>query len=833
MQQPNSPDIALENLCAIRSQVEEVLQPRLTESDTRCKVIDRILKEVIGWDEAQIHREEYEREHGKFIDYVLNRSDSTLIVEAKRSGETFDLPLTGKLAAGSHLSLSSDKKLEAHLSQAVSYAQHKDAPIAVLSNGPQWILVDCVWRTQGRTHDTVVIRSLEELVRHISLFWAILSPFGVGVEALRKAISGQDSRRRPAYQRTLLESLYDPNEVIQRNPISDRLQPLLESYFGDLIHRMDLLAECYCETGRQAQHSKEIQSLLRDRIPNFGAPIKAITVKRKSAEPFQEDISASLLGQESGRLILLLGGVGVGKTTFLHRFFHNILDESVRDKSVWLYVDFLRLSTQDKEIAEFIATESLNTLENRYSQLKLSEWERLQEIYESELSGKRRGVWRPLYEHDRKEYELRVSTFLEEQMRNKRNHLLMTVKLISKRLGLAPIIILDNPDQLDAETQKQAFLEALSISTSVPCTVILTLREETYSATRDNLPFDTHQSLIYHVTAPDLASVFRARLNSLRTRHEDTRIELEARQGARVSGVSAVEFFDMIINSIQNNSNSLLLFDCLSANDIRQALEMFRAFLTSGHTNTDEFIRTYLTSGYYSVPFHALVRSLSLRDRQFYSTNETYLCNLFAYSDDGSYFHTTKLKVLRRLMDANNDSAPAGKGFVSVERLFAELSERILDEARLRSLLDSLARSRLVQGDEHGWSISERDRFVKGTAAAAFYLKVLVSDFSYLDQVVLDTPIKQVNYYNTLSELTERSLKETDRFRKLKLRLDRVETFLSYLKSEEQKDEQQLRSLGTVDVQPHSEIKLIQERFSEQKQEILDGASRRFSRARN
>ena len=831
MQRPTTADIAVENFRTVREQVEETSNSDLTETDTRCKAIDPILRDLLGWDESQIERESRETEHGTFLDYLLTGERAPFVVEAKRMGETFTLPPTGALIAGSNLSLSKNKKLKEHISQASSYSLDLDLPIAVISNGLQWVIIDSVRRSQGKRYDSIVIRTLDELEEHLPLFWAILSPFGKGIDALREAIPEQDDLNRPGFEKTLLEDRYFPNEVIEHNPNSDRLQPLLESYFGDLIDNERLLAECYCETGKQAQYSKEIQSLLRNPSPNLGAPVKEMEVRRRSAKPLQQAVTASMTGKKSGRLILLLGGVGVGKTTFLHRFFHHILDEETKGRSVWLYVDFLKLSAQEKEIAGFIASESLDSLDQRYASLKLSELEQLHEMYELELNQKRRGVWKSIYESNRAEYDRREADFLERQLEDSRRHLLKTLTLVSRNRNLCPILLLDNSDQLDAGTQKKAFLEAVSLSKSVECTVIVALREETYLATKDALPFDTHQSFLYYITAPDLASVFRARLKALQKRREDAAIELQARLGARVSQVNTISFFENVIRSIQKNRNSLMLFECLSARDIRQALEMFRAFLTSGHTNTDEFIAASLTSAEYAVPLHVLVRSLALRDRKFYSSNETYIYNVFSYSQGVSYSHTTRLRVLRRLLQASNSASPAGKGFVSVESLYSEFSTRIVDEVHLRSLLHSLATFRLVQGDQHGWIITSRDRYVKATAAAAFYLQFLVMEFGYLDQVLLDTPIKQPRYFDSLDQLTKKILFEKDYFQRQKLRVDRVKVFLKYLESEERKDNEHLQSLSDDTYSPNSEIGPILDRFSEQEQEILEGSLKSYRAA--
>lgn len=63
----------------------------LSEADTRGKIIDEILKNVLSWSESDITRET--RVDGGYIDYVLTLDGSPLIVvEAKKSGLYFEIP---------------------------------------------------------------------------------------------------------------------------------------------------------------------------------------------------------------------------------------------------------------------------------------------------------------------------------------------------------------------------------------------------------------------------------------------------------------------------------------------------------------------------------------------------------------------------------------------------------------------------------------------------------------------------------------------------------------------------------------------------------------------
>lgn len=63
---------------------------RITEADTRANILDRLIHEVLEWPRGSVSREK----HGKvvYLDYELSRGIPLLVIEAKASGETFQIP---------------------------------------------------------------------------------------------------------------------------------------------------------------------------------------------------------------------------------------------------------------------------------------------------------------------------------------------------------------------------------------------------------------------------------------------------------------------------------------------------------------------------------------------------------------------------------------------------------------------------------------------------------------------------------------------------------------------------------------------------------------------
>jgi len=78
-------DHAAERMRSLLVDIEQYKHTVVTEQDTRLKIIDRVLSEVLGWPLSEISTED-RAGHG-YIDYKLTVNGlARLIVEAKRDG---------------------------------------------------------------------------------------------------------------------------------------------------------------------------------------------------------------------------------------------------------------------------------------------------------------------------------------------------------------------------------------------------------------------------------------------------------------------------------------------------------------------------------------------------------------------------------------------------------------------------------------------------------------------------------------------------------------------------------------------------------------------------
>ena len=118
------------------------------ESDTRLKVVDRILFEVLNWKHESVFTEPPTQ--SGYIDYLLTTGEhrGVLVIEAKRAGhlkpatksnEVMHVALTGPVV----------KPLVPGINQAMNYAMENGVSVAVVADGNTWLFFKAS-RTDGK-----------------------------------------------------------------------------------------------------------------------------------------------------------------------------------------------------------------------------------------------------------------------------------------------------------------------------------------------------------------------------------------------------------------------------------------------------------------------------------------------------------------------------------------------------------------------------------------------------------------------------------------------------------------------------------------------------------
>ena len=147
-----------------------------------------MLGEVLDWPNDQINREE--NANPGFMDYVLILNRRVAVLEAKKSGDSFRLPLD--ITASKSFTLNGIIRkvanLQAHIDQVLSYCFKNGIEYAIVSNGTQFVVfravrVDGIHIGQGRV---VVFNGFDDMDKRFVDFWGLLSRPAVESNSLQR-----------------------------------------------------------------------------------------------------------------------------------------------------------------------------------------------------------------------------------------------------------------------------------------------------------------------------------------------------------------------------------------------------------------------------------------------------------------------------------------------------------------------------------------------------------------------------------------------------------------------------------------------------------------------
>ena len=469
------------------SEIANSIMPSWTEADTRAKLIDPLFRECLGWDEKDIVRETHV--HKGFIDYVFSIDGfKKFVLEAKEVGLSFQIPeaLNNRkyVIAGT---ISTDKAILAAIEQTQRYCIEKGVLFGVVSNGEQYIIFEAFkfgedWRN-GRC---LVFHSMEDIQKNFVQFWNVLNKNSVRNGSLKRYVS--DETESITFQ-TPLDLVHAKDSPLARNNLSPILEPILEYAFADLIEewQREVLKSCYV---RKKEYEDASQHLGRhfDRPPGFAKKynVESILEMPGTQHTFQQayDHSEQFLRASGpqGTLILLMGGIGCGKTTFLHHFFNFVVGD--RKQTIWFYVDFTNAPPQLENVEQYIYRCIIEDYDRRHR-------EKLQDF--------------------RKKLE---SAGMSPLKPDKKDIMILFSELMLS--GFTISLVLDNADQhahVYPKYQEYLLQLAKSLTNTLRTITIVTLREESFFKSTMSGVLDAFVQPTFHLASPSFEHLVRSRIN--------------------------------------------------------------------------------------------------------------------------------------------------------------------------------------------------------------------------------------------------------------------------------------------------------------------------------
>jgi GTPase SAR1 family protein len=738
------------------------------EATTRLQLIDRLFFDCLGWSRDDVYLEEpYD---GQYADYTFVFPRKLLIVEAKKEGVYFELPAgPPRLEQSIQSLLRTTPELRAAMEQVARYCQQRGVPYAAVSNGHQ-LVVFVASRSDGKPPFegmAIVFSSFVQMRDSFLDLWNLLSKNALEQQLLRSRLAGQVEVNLPRK----LSAIIRPYPGTKgRNPFQSSMKAVSEFILEDVVRARELertfLKACYCASGALSEYSLLNKQILQARYHALfdeerPGPAIAPAVDHGIVNP--EFLAQSF----SRRPVLLIGDVGVGKTTFIRRFISD--DAAFATTAIAIYIDFGSKGTLTNDLRAFIVSEIDRQLAED-CQIDTQAESFVRRIYSPELNRFAAGVNRPLKTKKPGLYQQKEIELLEELVSNREEHVRRSLAEVSGDLRKQIVIFLDNTDQRTEQDQQAVFLVAQELAERWQAMIYVTLRPETYHSSMKRGTLTGYHPKAFTIAPPRVDKVIRKRL-IFGLRLTSGQIPLGAAVRASHMDLTSLEILLRVFlrssrwhDAAPRRDDLMRCVENLSSGNVRLALDLVRGFFGSGHVDTQKIINKVRDEGGYVIPLHEFHRAIIYGDNVHYDPSRSPIANVFDITSIDPKEHFLQPIVLAYLRHPAIEGTD--EGFVPVERVYQYcqglgFTPEQIDVAIIRCfgkrLIETVARRIPIPGQIDGFGI-------RPTPIGLYHIQELLGNFTYLDAVVVDTPIldDQLEHYiqdvHTLADRVERAI---------------------------------------------------------------------------
>lgn len=798
------------------------------EADTRHKIIDFVIHDFLSWPKNRVAVEEYI--NPGYADYILKKEngEDLLFIEAKKEGVFFDLPIPYSTSEKSAYipikKLVSDGKIKAALKQVRTYCFDTGCEYAGITNGHEWIFFKTF--EKGRRWEDLqafVIRGLTYFTGEYTKAINALSFIAITENAsLSSLLTTYKPKDRGIYYPK--EKIHSYSHPISSNRLASTLRPLANNYFGVISDDdADFMDKCYVSQREYNSTFEGIQILIHDSLTPYFKEygVQQLDDTGKGGK-LGGRLTKNLKKGRKGEVLVLFGGKGAGKSTFIKRLLHHKQPRWLNEHAVVSIIDLLKVPEEKEVIREYIWSQLVSSLDkdsilnsNRDELVEKLFQDRFQVAVKQNLSG---------LDPTTEAYNLKLNDLVSEW---KEDYIYCAKCLVNywSMQSKGVIIVVDNTDQYSSSMQDFCFTSAQEISSALECVTLISMREERFYDSKIHGVLDAFQNSGFHISSPNPSEVFKKRLNYTISLLNNKQV-LENRFGSIDEDVAdeCNVYLRILEREFSNQRSPLTNFlSACSHGDTRLSLDLFNSFLLSGYTNVDEMI----SAGNWNFQIHQVIKPVMIPNRYFYDESLSDIPNIYQLRSNRQASHFTGLRILRKISKGSDRTSPSYHSIAELKSYFSETFNMVEDFERN---IDVLLKHSFIESNNRLDSYSQSVDSVKVTTYGLYMINELAYYFTYLDLICTDCGMYEEKSSNYLCEAARKEYRlftQGDRLSRIKVRLERVEYFLDYLSAEEARE----RDMYSLEM-PESEMFTYKakEGFSKEKRRVMKSAIRQTNK---
>lgn len=752
--------------------------PYWNEAQNRFQFVDRLLLECLGWEHPLIEVERTDESGGR-ADYLLGKPVKAAL-EAKREARVFAFPPNARPNSSRKLKSLTDACpiFKAACTQVIHYCALNGAKIAIVCNGPQLVLFQASISGQSPLDgDCFVFDGFQSYLDNFQILWKFLSPEGVYEN---RALQELVSIRNPRIPQKASTQITEPFGYRYRTSFQENLRTLATILLDDIEEnpeiRRDFYRECYVPLEANNRHilqSKKVIAAKYQRASDNGVSPARLSTSIRGGKV---ELDAGVSSLVSAKPIVIIGDVGVGKTSFFENL-HETIKDTNKSANCYLHVNLGEEAALSNRVSEYVLSDIPKRLKSEYG-IDIESRDMLGKVYQKDLADFDNAPEALLKQVDEAAYLKAKIQFLSEKRQDRSAHLLASLDYIARRMGRQVIIVLDNADQRNFETQQDAFVIAQELARLRSILVFVALRPATFYTSKLSGALSGYQNQVLTISPPPADEVIKNRI-AFALRVAEGRVAPAALQGVSLDLTHIVQFLHATLRSIRSNGDIQTFLSNITGGNTRLVIELFTSFCGSPNVDSERIVKIEDETGNYKIPLHEFTKHALLGDYSYYSpTSSLVACNIFDISSADSREHFLSSLLIAYL------TSPLGvrdnDGFVSGTSIITEMIRLGFTETQTRFALRKLATRRLIETPHaHFREINVEESIIpdvflfRATSVGIYHIRYWIGAFSFLDASCIDTPI--------FDEEARRIVFEHARSFDIKQRYLKAQAFRSYL----------------------------------------------------
>ncbi len=573
------------------------------------------------------------------------------------------------------------------------------------------------------------------------------------------------------------------NEEVGRNTFGTTLTSSIRSVFNPASksERVFIAKNGYIPSRRRERYIDPIDRVIHAARPPSETDARLL---EDSSNPSELVSRLKNRGDLEHQVLLLIGSVGSGKTTFVDYLKEVALPRASINATVWCRLDMNVAPVSTGEIYDWLRLTLTQACAESLPNEDFDDLDTLKKVFSVEINRFMKGVGK-LYSSDINLFNIKLAEHIELIQRDRHAVTQAHVRYSCGERGKLCIIVLDNCDKKTREEQLLMFEAAQWLQKEFRALVILPLRDETYDNHRMQPPLDTVlKDMVFRIEPPLFQHVLINRVQLAMEKLNSGSVEklkfsLPNNMYVEYPRSEQAFYLSSIVKSLFAHDRFVRrMIVGLSGRNMREALEIFLEFCNSAHIGEDQIFKIRQSEGKYTIPLHQVAIVLMRMNRRYYDSDFSYVKNLFAANkDDARPSFFCRYMILKWLRENFGSSGTDGlKGYYCKGLIKQNLMSYGFSPDVLNREFNYLLASRCVIA-EHLRLDSVSDEDLVRLGPAGFVHLDLVNNVSYLAAVAEDTFFSD----RLQAERVANRIKDSNRHLHVQTAVDNASELVEYL----------------------------------------------------